>query len=127
MSTFTTQGIKVLTKPFYIAEESDPENDRYIFGYEISIINEGDRTAQLIDRHWIITNGQNQREEVRGEGVVGNQPILEPGQSFVYHSYCPLSTDYGIMKGTYGMVRPDGERFEATIAPFVLMPQWMLN
>jgi ApaG protein len=127
MSVAVTQGIKISVKPYYLPEESDPENDRYIFAYQITILNEGERPAQLVDRHWIIKNAFNQVEEVRGPGVVGYTPYLEPGESFTYQSYCPLSTAYGFMRGTYGMIRPDGERFEANIAPFVLMPQWMLN
>lgn len=128
MSVATTQGIKVSVRPFYLPEESDPRQDRYIFAYEITITNEGARAAQLVDRHWVIKDAWNQVEEVQGEGVVGYTPLLEPGETFTYQSYCPLPTAYGFMKGTYGMVRPDdGERFEATIAPFVLLPHWALN
>lgn len=127
MSVAITQGIRVAVRPFYLAEESDPQNDRYVFAYEITISNEGEAPAQLLDRHWVIKDAFQRVEEVQGPGVVGQTPYLAPGESFTYQSYCPLRTVYGFMRGEYGMIRPDGTRFEATIAPFVLMPQWMLN
>ena len=127
MSVAVTQGIKVSVRPFYLPDESNPSADRYVFAYEITITNEGQRPAQLVDRHWYIKDAWTQVEEVQGPGVVGYTPLLEPGETFTYQSYCPLRTAYGFMRGTYGMVRPDGERFEATIAPFVLLPQWALN
>ncbi|HEX8464407.1 MAG TPA: Co2+/Mg2+ efflux protein ApaG [Abditibacterium sp.] len=127
MSTCITQGVRVAARPFYLSEESEPETEKFLFAYEIIITNEGDSPVQLIDRHWVIKDAHNNIEEVEGDGVVGQTPILEPGASFSYQSYCPLRTNYGFMRGSYGMMRMDGERFEAAIAPFVLMPQWMLN
>ena len=127
MSQTITQGIKICARPYFLPDESDTERDSYVFAYEITIVNESDHSALLIDRHWIITDATNQIEEVRGDGVVGHQPLLEPGETFTYQSYCPLRTSYGFMRGSYGMMRSDGERFEAAIAPFVLMPPSMLN
>ncbi len=127
MSNSITQGIRIAVRPFYLADESEPQEEKFLFAYEITISNEGEAPAQLVDRHWIIKDAHNNIEEVEGDGVVGQTPFLEPGESFTYQSYCPLRTDYGFMRGTYGMLREDGERFEATIAPFALLPQWMLN
>lgn len=127
MSNCTTQGIRVAARPFYLPDESQPEAENFLFGYEITISNESDMVAMLIDRHWVIKDAQNRIEEVEGDGVVGQTPTLEPGDSFTYQSYCPLKTNYGFMRGSYGMLREDGERFEAEIAPFVLLPPWMLN
>ncbi|PQV62741.1 ApaG protein [Abditibacterium utsteinense] len=127
MSNCITQGIRIAARPFYLSEQSNPEAENFLFGYEITITNESDADAMLVDRHWIIKDAQNRVEEVEGDGVIGQTPLLEPGQSFTYQSYCPLSTNYGFMRGSYGMVRADGERFEAEIAPFALLPQWMLN
>jgi ApaG protein len=127
VSVFVTQGIKVRVETQYLPDQSEPESGKYIFAYDITIANEGSEPAQLLTRHWIIKDAQNNVEEVRGEGVVGETPYLEPGQSFSYRSYCPLKTEYGTMRGTYGMVRPGGEQFEAVIAPFALMPPYMLN
>ena len=127
MAFAETKGIKVSVRPFYLPEESDPENERFVFAYEITISNEGEEPAQLLDRHWVIKDATNQVEEVQGPGVVGHTPYLEPGEVFKYQSYCPLKTAYGFMRGSYGMQRPNGERFEADIPAFALMPQWMLN
>ncbi len=127
MSNCITQGIRIAARPFYLAEQSQPEADNFLFGYEITITNESDRGAMLLDRHWIIKDAQNNIEEVEGDGVVGQTPHLEPGQSFTYQSYCPLKTNYGFMRGSYGMVHAGGERFEAEIAPFALLPPWMIN
>ena len=127
MSICTTQGIRIAAKPFYLPEQSRPDTENFLFGYEITISNEGDQVAMLLDRHWIIKDAKNRIEEVEGDGVIGQTPTLEPGESFTYQSYCPLKTNYGFMRGSYGMLREDGERFEAEIAPFALLPQWMLN
>ena len=127
MSVCVTQGIKVSVETQYLPDQSEPQNGKWIFAYDITITNEGSEPAQLLTRHWIIKDAQHHIEEVRGEGVVGETPYLEPGQSFSYRSYCPLSTEYGTMRGTYGMVRPGGGEFEAVIAPFVLIPQNLLN
>ena len=116
--------IKVEPSPQYLAEQSDPENDRYLFAYTITIVNVGDVPAQLVSRHWIITDGNNEVQEVRGLGVVGKQPLLKPGESFQYTSGSSLTTPVGTMKGTYQMVAEDGTHFEAEIPEFTLaMPR----
>ena len=127
VSDCITQGIKVSVRTRYMAEESEPQQKKFLFAYEITIENEGERPAQLLSRHWIIKDAFNQIEEVRGPGIVGQTPSLEPGESFTYTSYCPLRTEYGTMRGTYQMVRPDGSEFDAAIAPFALMTTSMLN
>ena len=112
--------IEVSPMPQFIPEQSDPENDRYIFAYTITIRNIGEVPAQLVSRHWIITDGNNEIQEVRGLGVVGHQPLLQPGESFQYTSGSSLTTPIGTMKGTYQMVAEDGTHFEAEIPEFVL-------
>ena len=116
--------IEVSPMPQFIPEQSDPENDRYIFAYTITIRNIGEVPAQLVSRHWIITDGNNEIQEVRGLGVVGKQPLLQPGESFQYTSGSSLTTPIGTMKGTYQMVAEDGTHFEVEIPEFVLaMPR----
>ena len=112
--------IEVRPMPQFIPEQSDPENDRYIFAYTITIKNVGKVAAQLVSRHWIITDAHNAVQEVRGLGVVGQQPLLQPGESFEYTSGSSLTTPIGTMKGTYQMVAEDGTHFEAEIPEFVL-------
>ncbi len=112
--------IEVSPMPQFIPEQSDPENDRYIFAYTITIRNIGEVPAQLVSRHWIITDGNNEIQEVRGLGVVGKQPLLQPGESFQYTSGSSLTTPIGTMKGSYQMVAEDGTHFEAEIPEFVL-------
>jgi ApaG protein len=108
----------------YLAEQSDAEADRYVFSYSITITNTGNVAAQLISRHWIITDADGKVQEVRGLGVVGHQPLLQPGEKFEYSSGCALPTAVGTMKGSYQMVAEDGEQFEAPIAEFLLsMPR----
>lgn len=119
-STATTEGIRVRVQSQYLADQSSPRDDRYVFAYTITISNEGDSTAQLRTRHWIITDARGVVEEVRGDGVVGEQPRLVPGQSFQYTSGCVLNTTVGTMHGTYRMWRDDGSYFDAVIAPFSL-------
>ncbi|MDO9244748.1 MAG: Co2+/Mg2+ efflux protein ApaG [Rhodocyclaceae bacterium] len=114
--------INVLTQ--YLPEQSEPEAGRYFFIYTIALTNSGTVAAQLISRHWIITDAEGKVDEVRGLGVVGNQPLLKPGESFEYTSGCPLATPVGTMRGSYQMVAEDGTRFEAPISEFVLaMPR----
>ncbi len=127
MSVCTTQGIKISVVSLYVAEQSEPERNKYVFSYHITIENEGTEPAQLLARHWVIKDAYHNIEEVQGDGVVGEMPIIEPGGAFTYSSWCPLRTEYGTMRGTYSMVRPDGEMFQAVIAPFALMPPSMLN
>lgn len=112
--------IEVSPHPQFIPDQSDPENDRYIFAYTITIRNTGKVPAQLISRHWIITDANNEVQEVRGLGVVGKQPLLQPGESFEYTSGSSLTTPIGTMKGAYQMVAEDGTHFEAEIPEFVL-------
>ncbi|MCB9548548.1 MAG: Co2+/Mg2+ efflux protein ApaG [Myxococcales bacterium] len=120
MSEAVTRGIRVTVRSAYIPERSDPERPLFFFAYRIRIANEGATTARLLTRHWIITDGQGGVEEVQGPGVVGEQPLLAPGQDFEYTSACPLPTPVGTMHGTYQMLTALGERFDAEIAPFLL-------
>ncbi|MFN4148013.1 MAG: Co2+/Mg2+ efflux protein ApaG [Rhodocyclaceae bacterium] len=116
--------IEVMVETQYLPEQSDPEGGRYFFAYRIHITNVGTQAAQLISRHWIITDAEGRVEEVRGLGVVGHQPLLQPGESFEYTSSCPLTTPVGTMRGSYQMVAEDGTRFTAPISEFVLaMPR----
>jgi len=110
----------VTAAPKYLAEHSDPDANHYVFAYTITVHNTGEVSAQLISRHWVITDGEGRVEEVRGEGVVGEQPVLAPGEAFRYTSGCPLETPVGSMRGTYHCVAEDGTRFEAEVPEFVL-------
>jgi ApaG protein len=116
-----TEGVRVQVRARYAPEQSDPRANHWFFLYSIQIVNEGTRPVQLIDRHWIIVDGSGRTEEVRGDGVVGNQPTLDPGEGFEYTSGCPLATPFGSMTGTYGMVWEDGTEFRAEIALFELV------
>lgn len=120
VSEIVTNQIRVSAKALYLPEHSDPVNSLYVYAYCIRITNEGQAPAQLLRRHWIITDGLGRIEEVRGEGVVGKQPRLAPGESFEYTSTCPLNTQYGVMRGQYQMVTDDGHQFEAEVSPFKL-------
>lgn len=119
-SSAVTQGIRVNVQSLYLPDQSSPHNDRYVFAYTIAISNESNSVAQLRTRHWIITDGRGVTEEVRGDGVVGEQPTLAPGQTFQYSSGCVLTTPIGTMHGTYRFWRGDGSFFDAEIAPFSL-------
>ena len=127
MSDTTTNGIRVQVKAVYLPDLSSPQQNQYHFAYHITISNVGEETARLVSRHWIITDAEGDVQEVRGEGVVGEQPVLAPGTRFEYTSYCPLKTNVGTMHGTYQMVRSNGEAFEARIAPFTLAVPNALN
>jgi ApaG protein len=120
MSEAVTEGIRVGAAAFYLPQESDPDEDRYAFGYTIVIANEGEAPAQLLRRHWVIIDAEGRRDEVRGPGVVGETPRLEPGQAFKYQSFCPLKTTWGTMEGSYTFQRDDGSTFEAAIGRFYL-------
>jgi len=116
--------ININVNTTYLAEQSDPSADRYVFTYTISITNSGTVAAQLISRHWIITDAENVTQEVKGLGVVGEQPLLRPGESFEYTSGTALATPVGTMRGTYQMVAEDGNKFDAEIPVFTLsMPR----
>ncbi len=122
-----TEGIKVSVRAVYVPEQSSPRMRRYVFAYTVKIANEGEKPAQLKSRHWVITDGDGRVEEVRGPGVIGQQPYLAPGDQFEYTSGCVLTTPRGEMRGTYEMHRPDGSSFEAMIAPFALSLPYSLN
>lgn len=111
----------------YIDHQSDPVNERYVFSYTISILNEGEIPAQLLTRHWIITDANGRVQEVRGDGVVGEQPRIAPGETFSYSSGAVLETPVGSMHGSYGMRSDDGLDFDAPIAPFTLAAPGKLN
>jgi len=119
MST-ESQGIRVTVKPEFWPGRSAPERGQFAFMYTVEIANVGDHPAQLINRHWVITDGNGTVQEVRGEGVVGKQPKLNPRESFEYTSYVMLRTPFGTMSGSYEMARPDGGHFEARIGEFAL-------
>ena len=112
--------IVVAVATSYVEEQSDPREKRFVFAYTITIRNEGEMPAKLLTRHWIITDANGKVQEVRGDGVVGEQPHLKPGQGFRYSSGAVLETPVGAMQGSYQMVADDGERFDAPIAPFSL-------
>jgi ApaG protein len=120
VSNALTNGIRITVRSMYLPEQSVPDDDRFVFAYTVAISNEGGLPAQLRTRHWIITDGSGNIEEVRGDGVVGEQPRLAPGQTFQYTSGCVLKTPIGSMHGTYRMFRDDGTSFDAEIAPFAL-------
>ncbi len=119
-SEATTRGIRIRVRSAYVPERSSPEQHQWFFIYTVQISNEGSEPAQLVSRHWIITDAHGRVEEVKGPGVVGKQPLLQPGESFEYTSACPLPTPFGTMHGTYQMVVPDGDGFDAEIAAFTL-------
>ena len=120
MSAPDKYRIEIIPTPQFIPEQSDPDDNRYVFAYTIAIRNVGSVPAQLVSRHWIITDANNQVQEVRGLGVVGKQPLLQPGESFEYTSGSSLTTPIGTMKGSYQMVAEDGTHFDAEIPEFVL-------
>ena len=115
-----TRSIEISVEPFYLDEESSPEENRFVFGYRVTITNVGGDRVQLLSRHWRITDANGATMEVRGPGVVGQQPVLGPGERFEYASGAPLPTPSGIMVGSYEMVTSDGERFMARIPAFSL-------
>jgi ApaG protein len=124
MATAKKYEITVTTRTTYIPEQSDPESGRYVFAYTITLKNTGSVAAQLISRHWIITDANNQVQEVRGLGVVGEQPLLKSGESFDYTSGTAIATPVGTMRGSYQMVAEDGLQFDAPIPEFTLsMPR----
>jgi ApaG protein len=126
VSEVVTRGVRVRVKSVYVEERSSPPQ-QFFFAYQVRIANEGDETVQLVSRHWIITDGDGRQEHVQGPGVVGEQPVLAPGESFEYTSFCPLRTPIGSMHGTYQMVLPGGAEFDAEIAPFSLAVPTALN
>ena len=127
MSEACSHGVRVQVRSEFVAERSNPSRGQYYFAYRIRIQNESDRQVQLISRYWLITDAHGRTEEVSGPGVVGEQPTLQPGQSFEYSSACPLGTPFGSMEGTYQMVNEKGEKFDAEIAAFRLAEPYAIN
>ncbi len=120
-------GIRIQVATSYIDEQSEPDADRYVFGYTITISNDGERAAQLLSRHWVITDANGKVQEVSGDGVVGEQPHLNPGEHFRHSSGAVLETPVGAMQGLYRMQADDGARFDAPIEPFTLAVPGMLH
>jgi len=127
MSEAVTNDIRVEVLSRYSPENSRPPQDEWVFQYTVRITNQGNLTVQLLSRHWIITDALEHIEEVRGPGVIGEQPVLAPGESFKYSSWCPLKTPMGMMHGTYQMVGADGSHFDIEIAPFALKARYTVN
>jgi ApaG protein len=127
MSDTTTEGIRVQVESLYDEDRSAPQENYYFFAYRVRISNVGAETAQLLSREWIITDATGYQQLVQGPGVVGEQPVLAPGEAFEYTSFCPLSTPVGSMHGFYRMVRDNGEAFDVVIAPFSLAVPHSVN
>ena len=126
-SEAVTNNVRVEVESQYSAERSQPFQNRWFFHYTVRITNEGDDTVQLLSRQWFITDATGHTEEVSGPGVVGEQPVLAPGESFVYTSGCPLKTSNGVMRGTYSMVTEGGDHFDVEIAPFALQEPYTVH
>jgi len=126
-SSATTNGVLVQVRSQYLEDQSQPALGRYVFAYEITITNNGSEVVQLRSRHWVITDGMGEVQEVKGPGVVGEQPILSPGESFRYTSGAVLPTARGTMRGVYHMHRADGAQFDVKIAEFLLERPFSLN
>ncbi len=127
MSEATTRGVRVTAFPEYLPNQSNPRGGLWVFAYHIRIENDGPDPVQLLSRHWVITDANGQVEEVRGPGVVGEQPLIGPGQQYQYSSGCPLPTSMGTMHGTYQMVTNRGELFDAAVGPFTLAEPYAMN
>ena len=119
-SEAVTRGVEIKVASHYLPGKSSPTHGQWLFTYTVRITNSGTHTVQLVSRHWVITDANGEIKEVKGPGVVGAQPILEPGEAFEYRSFCPLQTPVGTMHGSYQMVTTDGDEFDAEIAPFSL-------
>jgi ApaG protein len=126
-SEAVTNNVRVEVESQYAPERSQPFQNQWFFHYTVRISNEGDEAVQLLSRHWIITDGNGHVEEVRGAGVVGEQPALSPGESFEYTSGCQFKTSTGTMRGTYQMVTEDGSHFDVEIAPFALAEPYTVH
>lgn len=127
MNEVALNNIRVDVETRYIEDQSDPEQNYYVFAYTITIQNKGQQSAQLLTRHWVITDSNQKVQEVRGDGVVGEQPLLKPGEQFVYTSGTMLETAVGTMKGSYQMLADDGLQFDATVDEFVLSTPRVLH
>jgi ApaG protein len=122
-----TNNVRVEVESQYVPQRSQPFQNKWFFSYTVRITNEGDQTVQLLSRHWIITDCTGHTEEVKGAGVVGETPVLGPGETFQYTSACPLETATGVMRGTYQMVTEDGQHFDVEIAPFALREPYTVH
>lgn len=122
-SVAVTDGIRIAVDPKYLPDYSEPGSGRFIYGYRVRIFNEGDAAARLLRRHWIIVDGDGERHDVEGDGVIGQQPLIEPGHMYEYSSFCPLTTRWGTMEGAYTFALSDGSEFEARIARFYLVAE----
>lgn len=120
MFTKTTHNIKITATPQFLAEQSEPAEDHYVWAYTIELENEGAETVQLLNRHWRITDAHGLTQEVRGPGVIGQQPVLKPGQTYQYTSGTALGTASGLMLGEYEMSTPEGHHFEVEVPAFSL-------
>ncbi len=127
MNETDLNNIRVDVETRYIEDQSNPEQNYYVFAYTITIRNKGKQSAQLLTRHWVITDSNQKIQEVRGDGVVGEQPLLKPGEQFVYTSGTMLETEIGTMKGSYQMLADDGSHFDAAIDEFVLSTPRVLH
>lgn len=127
MPSTVTNGIRIDVKSSFLPERSNPPKPLYVFAYHIAIVNDSEQPVELKDRYWHITDANGNIEEIRGPGVVGNQPRLKKNESFEYTSFCPLPTAFGVMKGSFRMVRDTGESFEAKIEPFKLSVPFSVN
>ena len=127
MSETTPYRVQVTAVAEYVADQSRPQDEHFVFAYHITVLNTGEVRAQLLARHWVITDGNGKMQEVHGQGVVGEQPVLGPGQAFRYTSGCVLATPVGTMQGSYTMSTPAGDTFDASIAPFTLAMPHALN
>ena len=127
MSEAVTKNIRVEVLARYSPENSKPLQDEWVFQYTIRITNQGSETVQLLSRHWIITDAADHVEEIKGPGVIGEQPVLAPGESFKYSSWCPIKTPMGVMRGTYQMSSPGGTQFDIEIAPFGLKAKYTVH
>ena len=120
-SSALTRGWQVDVIPTFIPEHSDPDRRKWVFVYRITVHNRSKQARKLVERHWIIVNAHGSTDEVRGEGVVGEQPLIEPGQAFRYQSFCPLSTSWGTMEGAFVLESDEGDRMEARVGRFYLV------
>ena len=127
VSEAVTNDIRVEVMSQHSLENSRPSQGEWVFQYTVRITNQGTETVQLLSRHWTITDAADHVEEVRGPGVVGAQPVLAPGESFKYSSWCPLKTPTGMMRGTYQMAGPGGKQFDIEIAPFALRARYTVH
>jgi ApaG protein len=127
MSDAVTNDIRVEVLSRHSPQNSRPLQNEWVFEYTVRITNQGLETVQLISRHWIITDAFEHVREIRGVGVIGEQPVLAPGESYKYSSWCPLGTPTGNMHGTYKMIRPNGEQFDITVAPFALKARYTVH